>query len=92
MREPLSCEAARNLIRAILLQGHRVAISRHALERMEERACTSLDATNVLRAGVVKSAELESGTWRYRVETYRMCVVVAFRPEQELVAVTVIRI
>jgi hypothetical protein len=39
------------------------------------------DAINVLRGGIVREAEWESGSWRYRAETPRMCFVVAFDPE-----------
>lgn len=49
---------------------------------------TTLDCENVLRGGVVRPAEYSSGSWRYRVETARMTVVVAFRSEHELVVVT----
>lgn len=43
---------------------------------------------NILRAGVVQPPDFEKGTWRYRVQTNRMAVVVAFRSSQELVVVT----
>jgi hypothetical protein len=51
-----------------------------------------LDCVNILRGGVVRPAELERGTWRYRVETARMAVVVAFRSRDTLVIVTAWRI
>ena len=41
----------------------------------------------VSRGGIVEPAEFESGSWRYRVRTARMCVV-AFRSETELRIVT----
>jgi hypothetical protein len=49
---------------------------------------TTVDCENVLRGGVVRPGEFEHGTWRYRVETSRITVVVAFRSEGELVVVT----
>jgi len=49
---------------------------------------TTVDCENVLRGGVVRPGELEHGTWRYRVETSRITVVIAFRSVQELVIVT----
>lgn len=36
---------------------------------------------NVLRGGVVREAEWENGSWRYRVETPRMTFVVVFEPD-----------
>ena len=50
------------------------------------------DCLNVLRGGWVEPAELEAGTWRYRVATQRIVVVVAFRSETVLVVVTAWRI
>ena len=47
-----------------------------------------VDCENVLRGGVVRQGEYEHGTWRYRVETNKTTVVIAFRSEQELVVVT----
>jgi hypothetical protein len=49
---------------------------------------TTVDCENVLRGGVVRPAEHEHGTWRYRVETRKITVVIAFRSERELVVVT----
>jgi hypothetical protein len=49
---------------------------------------TTVDCENVLRGGVVRPGEYEHGNWRYRVETSKITVVVAFRSEQELVVVT----
>jgi hypothetical protein len=47
------------------------------------------DCLNVLRAGVVGSAEWENGSWRYPIYTPRgYTVVVAFRGESVLVVVT----
>jgi hypothetical protein len=36
---------------------------------MTKDGLTDLDAVNVLRAGVVREAEWENGSWRHRVET-----------------------
>lgn len=49
---------------------------------------TMVDVANVLRGGVVDPAESEKGTWRYRVRTARIAVIVAFRSETELRVVT----
>lgn len=50
---------------------------------MEKDGLTDLDAVNVLRAGAVREAEFENGSWRYRLETQRMVFVIAFDPEPE---------
>ena len=88
MKEPLSPDAATALIRSIL-QGGQVAFSRHAIEELLKDGLTTVDCVNVMRAGRVKMpADLTNQTWRYRVETPRITVVVAFRSEEELVVVT----
>ena len=51
-----------------------------------------VDAINVLRGGIVEPGEFENGSWRYRVRTQRMYVVVAFRSETELRVVTAWRL
>lgn len=87
MDEPLAPEAARQIIREILKTG-RFTYSKHAKEEMLDDDLTTVDCENVLRGGVVRSGEREHGSWRYRVETSRITVVIAFRSEQELVVVT----
>lgn len=87
VREPLDPAAARALIRTILDTGT-VSFSRHALQELGKDDLTTVDAVNVLRGGIVSPGELERGTWRYRVRTARLAVVVAFRAEAELVVVT----
>ena len=89
LKHPLDNEAARRLIRSILGRGQGgVAFSGHALDEMAKDELTTVDVANVLRGGVVEFAELISGTWRYRVRTSRMTVVVAFRSETILSVVT----
>lgn len=85
--EPLDRTRAEQLIRAILGAGE-TSFSDHALDEMAKRDLTAQDCKNVMRGGWVESAELEKGTWRYRVRTSRMCVVLAFRSETRLVVVT----
>jgi hypothetical protein len=46
------------------------------------------DILNVLRGGRVAQRRLERGTWRYRLETNRMAVVIWFVDENELEVVT----
>lgn len=85
--EPLKPDDARSLIRKIIESGV-VAPSGHALEEMANDTLDMVDCTNVLRGGVVDPPEFERGTWRYRVRTMRICVVVAFRSDSKLVIVT----
>lgn len=85
--EPLSPPEARRLIREILDSGS-VALSKHAEEEMAKDNLTIVDVANVLRGGVVDPGEYENGSWRYRVRTARIAVIVAFRSETELRVVT----
>ena len=85
--EPLSPPFAKQLIQQVL-QGGSVSFSRHAEEEMAKDNLTMVDVTNILRGGVVDPAELEKGSWRYRVRTARIAVVIAFRSETELRVVT----
>jgi len=88
VNEPLSPDAATALIRSILHKGQ-IAFSRHAIEELLKDHLTTVDCVNVMRAGRVKlPADLTKQTWRYRVETPRIAVIVAFRSEEELVVVT----
>jgi hypothetical protein len=87
VREPLDPVAAKALVRTILNAGT-VSFSQHALQELGKDDLTTVDAVNVLRGGVVSPGELERGTWRYRVRTARLAIVVAFRSEAELVVVT----
>ncbi len=87
MREPLNPPGARRRIQEILARGE-VVSSRHATQEMAKDELTIIDCINVLRGGVVEPAEWENGSWRYRVHTQRIWVVVAFRSEKRLVIVT----
>ena len=89
--EPLDPTRARQLIRKIIAAGE-VRFSGHAFEEMAKDDLTTVDCTNVLRGGVVEPPEFEFGTWRYRVRTNRIYVVVAFRSETQLVVVTAWRL
>jgi hypothetical protein len=85
--EPLPASDAKRLILAILADGD-VAFSKHAFDEMGKDRMTTQDVQNVLRGGAVQPGESQNGSWRYQVQTQRMCVVVAFRSETELVVVT----
>lgn len=87
MDEPLAPDAAKRLLREILRAG-RLTYSSHAKQELLADEITTLDVVNVLRGGVVRPGEFEHGSWRYRVETQRIAVVVAFRSELHLVVIT----
>lgn len=88
MNEPLHLDAATALIHRIVRDGA-VAWSQHALHEIRADDLTTVDCVNVLRGGAVSEpAELINGTWRYRIHTQRINVVVAIRSETELVVVT----
>ena len=85
--EPLRPDEAKRLIRQILESG-RFIYSGHAKKEILADNMTTVDCENVLRGGVVRPAEYENGSWRYKVETDRMAVVICFRSKSELVLVT----
>lgn len=87
MDEPLPPDTAKKVIRQILQAGS-FTYTKHSKDEMLADDLTTVDCENVLRGGVVRPGEYENGTWRYRVETSRVTVVVAFRSENELVIVT----
>ena len=87
LKEPLNPVEARRLIQHILSQGE-VTFSTHALDELAKDRLDIVDCRNTLRGGRVEPAELEHGSWRYRVFAPRMAVVVAFRSEQKLIVVT----
>ncbi len=91
LKEPLKPDAAKQLIRLILSSG-RFTYSKHALEEILADDLTIVDCENILRGGVVRPPEFEKGSWRYRVETSRMAVVIAFRSSDELVVITAWRV
>jgi hypothetical protein len=59
---------------------------------MEKGKLTTQDVVNVLRTGVVEPSEFEHGSWRHRVKTNNICLVVVLVSELEAVVVTTWRI
>jgi hypothetical protein len=82
---------ARTLLREILASG-RLWYSRHATDKMARDQLTTVDLVNVLRAGAVEPSEFEHGSWRHRVKTNRICVVVVLVSAREAVVVTTWRL
>ena len=89
--EPLDPLKAKQLIRRILAGGG-VNFAPHAAKEMSVDGLIESDVISVLRGGLVAFPEFENGSWRYRVRTNKIYVVVAFRSESELRIVTVWRI
>lgn len=87
LTEPLDDAKAKRLIVEILRSGT-VSFTGHALEALADDGMTTVDVANVLRGGWVEFSELVRGSWRYRVRTRRMAVVVCFRSETHLAVVT----
>ena len=87
LREPLSPTVAKTCIRSALAAGE-VRFSGHAEAEMTTDDLTAVDCINVPRGGIVLQPELERGTWRYRVTTQRIAIVVVFRSESVVVIVT----
>lgn len=85
--EPLEPDEAKARILKILREGT-VGFRRHAKDRAKERSLDTQDMVNILRCGVVEQPELENGSYRYRVRTSRMTVVIAFRSATKLVVIT----
>ena len=81
----------RILVRRILDSGI-VTFSDHAIEEMEKDRLESTDCVNVLRAGVYEAPELINGSWRYRVGTWQICVVISLPSETHVRVVTAWRV
>lgn len=87
IEHPLSNTDAKRLIAEIVRNGT-VGYSSHAFDEMKKDDLSTVDVLNVLRGGIVEFSEEINRTWRYRVRTVRMTVVVAFRSESVLSVVT----
>ncbi len=86
-RPPFDPSRARDKIREILQDGT-VVWSNHSYVELAKDSMTTIDAVNVLRGGTVRQPEFEHGGWRYKVETQKMAVIVAFDSPTELCVVT----
>ena len=87
MKEPLDPSTAHRLARSILKDGI-VSYSTHAQEEMAKDDLSALDCVNVIRGGVVEPGEFSGRSWRYRIRTNRIVVIIAFRAKSELRVVT----
>ena len=87
MDEPLAPATARGLVRQILSTGS-VRFSSHSLDEMDKDGLSEADCVNVLRGGFADPPDFIQGTWRYRMCTPRIVVVITFRSETQLMVVT----
>ena len=90
MKEPFNRNEAKKLIQEIFRKPDRViTLTRHAEEELAKDELTTVDAEKALLTGrILDEPELVNGTWRYRVHTERMVVVVAFVSESKLKIIT----
>lgn len=91
---PLKAKQARDLARSIERspEGRVRILEAHNALRMKQRGVSEADVRNVIRFGIVYEDGCENGTWRYRFETRKFRVVIAFRSETTLVVITVMRL
>ena len=86
-RDALEPREAHRLIRQAIGSGSTV-ISPHFVKRLTDRGLDMQDCINVLTSGTVDPPELEKGSWRYRVRTQHIEVIVTFRSATEIVLVS----
>ena len=91
MDESLRPDEARRLIRQIVAAAD-LRYSPHARAEMATDGIETRDCEHTLRAGVVEEPEWENGSWRYRVRTSQLCVVVAFPGLERVIVVTAWRL
>lgn len=83
---------ARKHLSQILNSGANIHFSKHAIIELGKDGLNTVDAINVLKspaAMILSEAEFENGSYRYRVETRYLMVVVAFTVNgMEVIVVT----
>lgn len=86
----LSSGQARKVLSEIFNQNpNLVSFSKHAFKEMKNDNLKTGDILNVLKAGrIYNSPEFENGSYRYRVQTQKITVVIAFRKPNHVVIVT----
>jgi hypothetical protein len=86
----LSPGQARKIISAILNNNSNlISFTKHAREQMFDRNLKTGDVLNVLKAGKIwQDPELVNESFRYRVCTLKITVVIAFRKPNNIVVIT----
>ena len=92
--EKMNRQESRKLIHKIVtIAPQKVLFSRHALNELAKDGLTTLDALNVLKssdARIHDEGEFENGSYRYRLETAKIVVVICFsHTGEQLIIVTV---
>ena len=75
---------ARKLVAEIVARfPEHVSFSRHSIEELKKDGLTTVDAWNVLKgtAKIHQDGEFENGSYRYRLETNFILLVVVFWPD-----------
>ncbi|MBT3328095.1 MAG: DUF4258 domain-containing protein [Gemmatimonadales bacterium] len=85
--EPIDESQLRPILRKVLETGE-LSFTCHAFEEMEKDELVEQDIRNCLWAGRFDGCDFERGSWRYRVRTGWIVVVVALRSEAQIVVVT----
>jgi hypothetical protein len=66
-----------------------VSFTKHAREQMQERDLKSGDVLKVLKAGMILSDPgYEHGSYRYRIQTKKITVVIAFKKPNHVLVIT----
>lgn len=91
-RKRLDRNQARKLVAKVMQQSpSNVRFSRHAMEEMEKDNLIVSDVLNVMKSPdsrIINEAEFERGSYRYRLETNKITVVIAFDSPTSFVVVT----
>jgi hypothetical protein len=87
VQPPYSRAEAKKVARKAVESGYVTYVEPHAKDRMRERNVSMLDVENVLRAGFLHEGDPEfvNGSWRYRICSNKLTVVVAFSGERVVV-------
>jgi len=91
--EKMNRNESRKLVRKIMtLMPQNVLFSKHALAELENDDLTTTDALNILKSSdskIIDDGEFEHGSYRYRLETGNIVVVICFSSNGEhLIVVT----
>lgn len=84
-------EARKLVSRIMTAKQYNVVFSGHARGELLKDNLTTGDAINILKSPDAKirlEGEIEKGTCRYRLETEKICLVVAFESATKLIVVT----
>ncbi len=87
-------QAKKRIVEILSRHPDNLIISSHAFRRGGQREITTQDVVNVLKspsAQIFDEPYLEGESWRYKVETRKIVIIVAFDEPKQVIVVTVIR-